>query len=150
MRKLVVSLVSKLVYRKDVREDVTQEVCVKLLKMKKKPRNLKAWLWKTILNTSKDLHRKEKKSRGGDGERLKKVILPEHVQYSPLEFDTTNAIMSLPDKDRDIALRYFIDGYMIERISLDYPSRHFVQSSINRSRKVLREELHEYATPATH
>ncbi|ETW92729.1 MAG: hypothetical protein ETSY1_42380 [Candidatus Entotheonella factor] len=91
-------------------DDVTQEVFIRLVKIKRwQPRALfRTWLYKIVLNTSRELRRRHRRETGelpSDHDE-RRGVEPAYHQH---DHDVAKALMSLPERQREVVVLRFYE-----------------------------------------
>ncbi len=121
-------------------EDITQDVFVKLLSLKKDfetEEHLKAWLLRVTINLTKDLFASAWYRKTGE--------LSEDVSYEDEEkSDLYYAMMKLPQKYRTVIHLHYYEGYSVEETAkIVGVSAGTVKSQLHRGRGMLKEIMEE-------
>ena len=121
-------------------EDITQDVFVKLLSVKKEfdsEEHLKAWLIRVAINLTKDLFSSSWFKRTDE--------LSEDVSYCDEEkSDLYYAVMNLPRKYRTVIHLHYYEGYSVEEIAkIIGATSGTVKSQLHRGRQMLKELMEE-------
>ena len=121
-------------------EDITQDVFVKLLSVKKEfdsEEHLKAWLIRVAINLTKDLFSSSWFKRTDE--------LSEDVSYCDEEIsDLYYAVMNLPRKYRTVIHLHYYEGYSVEEIAkIIGATSGTVKSQLHRGRQMLKELMEE-------
>lgn len=123
-------------------EDVVQEVFVRLYTLDKRfdsDEHLRNWLIRTTINRSKDLMRSAWR-RSVPLENVSALLSDTYDADS----DVANAVMSLPQKYREVVLLYYYADYSCTEIaSMLHRRTTTVQTQLQRARSLLRQELKE-------
>lgn len=121
-------------------QDIAQEVFLAALKndlSRLEPEARKAYIIRCAVNKCNDLHRKRKRHD---------IISIEDVQpvFEQEERDVLDAVMSLPEKYRDVIYLRYYEGYGVGEIASMLGSNpNTVSSQLSRAREKLREILKE-------
>jgi len=123
-------------------EDVTQEVFLRYLKLKKEfdgEEHLKAWLIRVTINISKNFLRST---------WLKKTVsISEHenlIAEEQTQPEIYHAVLSLPEKYRSVILLYYYEEYKVGEIAgILRRTETAVQTQLQRARAMLKEKLKE-------
>ena len=144
-------------------DDLVQETCLRALKSLKNDKevdNVKAWLFKILVNTFINKYRKDKRDPslvdfdsiesfyGSLEEEAQMSSVPEdEAEFNNLlDDDVKRALEELPDDFRMVILLSTVEGFSYKEISkmVDCPVG-TVMSRIYRGRKMLKERLAGYA-----
>jgi len=144
-------------------DDLVQETCLRALKSLKNDKevdNVKAWLFKILVNTFINKYRKDKRDLslvdfdsiesfyGSLEEEAQMSSIPEdEAEFNNLlDDDVKKALEELPDDFRMVILLSTVEGFSYKEISkmVDCPVG-TVMSRIYRGRKMLKERLAGYA-----
>lgn len=131
---------------KEVAEDVYQDVCIKLLKQKKKidgREYLKAWLLRTTINCCKDYWKSswiQKISLGQDEQMNGKNSVTEENET---EWGyVTECVLELPEKYRTVIHLYYYEELSQKEIAkLLGKKENTIASQLSRAREMLRKKL---------
>ncbi len=152
-----------LIKNESAADDLVQETYLKAFKFLKDDKeisNVKAWLFKILMNTFINKYRKEKREPAlVDFDSVEafhqsiqaevstpSIIEDEFALEKLLDDDIKNALEALPDDFRMVILLSTVEGFSYKEISkiIDCPVG-TVMSRIYRGRKMLKEKLAGYA-----
>ena len=145
----VINKYSNMVYRlaltrtnsKENSEDIYQEVFLKLAKKMPKfesEEHEKAWLIRVTINQCKDVLKSffRRNAVSLDG------LLPVAVKQEPQDTQTLEAVLSLPQKYRNVIYLHYYEGYAATEIAdIMHKPVNTVYTMLARARKLLKEKL---------
>lgn len=129
-------------------QDIVQEVFLKYARNSsqfKSEEHLKAWLIRVAINMCTDLKRSAWSRRTTE---LNDECVPAE-EFSGGESDLHAAVMSLPEKYRDVIHLFYYEGYSVKEISsITSQKENAVKTQLSRGRAILKKVLkgeYEYA-----
>lgn len=127
-------------------DDVYQDVCIKLLKQKKKiepEEHLKAWLLRVTINCCKDYWKSAWVQKISWSTNSKENM--EALGNNPMEQETgyvTECVLNLPEKYRTVIHLYYYEGYSQKEIAeLLGKKENTIASQLARGKTLLKIEL---------
>lgn len=133
---------------KTLADDIYQDVCVKILKQKRKiepEEHLKAWLLRTTINCCKDYWKSawvQKIAWNTDSRENLKIAKTGYME-SETGF-VTECVLKLPEKYRTVIHLYYYEGYSQKEIAeLLGKKENTIASQLARGKTLLKIELEE-------
>lgn len=121
--------------------DIVQESAYKAIKSAatlRRPKHLKTWLWRIVINTALDFTRRHQTEISCD--TPPETAVEDHYA----DFDTLEALDALDDRERAVViLRFFEDRKIREIADILHQSPNTVKSTLYRSLKKLKIKITE-------
>ena len=127
-------------------DDIYQDVCIKLLKQKRKiepEEHLKAWLLRTTINCCKDYWKSAWVQKISWNSDEKETIENTGAGYTESETGfVTECVLNLPEKYRTVIHLYYYEGYRQKEIAkLLGKKENTIASQLARGKALLKIEL---------
>lgn len=131
---------------KTLADDIYQDVCVKLLKQKRKielEEHLKAWLLRTTMNCCKDYWKSAWVQKISWNSDTKETLETMGAAYMESETGfVTECVLNLPEKYRTVIHLYYYEGYRQKEIAkLLGKKENTIASQLARGKALLKIEL---------